>query len=234
MGEHPRKTRVTDLRSLPEELAVLTSGGADSAVLVAYLRERGSVVQPIYVRFGLAWESVEEAHLRRFLDALPSDPGVRPLVVLEEPVAELYGAHWSVSSDDVPDAASPDSAVYLAGRNLLLLAKASVWCALHAVPAIALGTLHGNPFPDSRPEFFAGFGALIELGLSHRLSVLAPFAGMTKSDVLLRGRHLPLEHTFSCIAPQDGVHCGRCNKCAERRRAFAALSIADVTAYAER
>jgi 7-cyano-7-deazaguanine synthase len=222
---------VTDV---PEDLAVLTSGGLDSAVLVADLRERGSVVRPIYVRFGLAWESVEEAHLRRFLDALPDDSGVRPLVDLEEPVAELYGAHWSVSCEGVPDAASPDSAVYLAGRNLLLLAKASVWCALHDVPAIALGTLQGNPFPDSSAEFFEGFGALVELGLSHRLSVLAPFAGMTKSDVVQRGRHLPLAHTFSCIAPRDGAHCGRCNKCAERRRAFVALSITDDTAYAGR
>jgi len=41
-----------------------------------------------------------------------------------------------------------------------------------------------------------------------------------------------LEHTFSCIDPQDGRHCGHCNKCAERRLAFAALEIDDVTEYA--
>jgi 7-cyano-7-deazaguanine synthase len=221
---------VTDL---PEDLAVLTSGGLDSAVLVANLADQGTVVQPIYVRFGLAWEPVEEAHLRRFLNTL-TGLGVRPLIVLDEPVAELYGNHWSVSGDGVPDGESPDAAVYLPGRTLLLLAKASVWCALHRVPTIALGTLQGNPFADSSSAFREGFGALIELGLSHRLSVLAPFAGMTKDDVLQRGRHLQLEHTFSCIDPQDGVQCGRCNKCAERRRAFAALSIADETAYAGR
>jgi 7-cyano-7-deazaguanine synthase len=214
------------------DLAVLTSGGLDSAVLVADQGEQGRVVQPIYIRFGLAWEPVEEAHLRRFLDSLPSDSGVQPLVVLEEPVADLYGTHWSVSGADVPDAATPDEAVYLPGRNLLLLAKSSVWCALHGVGAIALGTLQGNPFPDGTAAFFDGFGALAGRGLSHPLSVLAPYAGMPKSEVLERGRHLRLEHTFSCIDPQDGVHCGRCNKCAERRQAFVALSIADDTAYA--
>src|SRR5207245_11263541 len=130
-------------------------------------------------------------------DPSPCISADRPLRVCYDPCADLYGTHWSLSCVDVPDAASPDSAVYLAGRNLLLLAKASVWCALHDVPAIALGTLHGNPFADSSPEFFEGFGALVELGLSHRLSVLAPFAGMTKADVLLRGRHLRLEHTSS-------------------------------------
>ena len=34
------------------------------------------------------------------------------------------------------------------------------------------------------------------------------------------GRDMPLELTFSCIDPRDGLHCGRCNKCAERQEAF--------------
>jgi len=213
---------------------VLSSGGLDSAVLVADLADRGQIVQPIYVRFGLAWEGVEEAHLLRFLDSLPTALGVRPLVVLTEPADDLYGAHWSVSGEHVPDAESPDEAVELTGRNLLLLAKSSVWCALHGVPRIALGTLAGNPFPDARREFFDAFGAIVGLGLSHGLSVLTPFADLSKSEVLQRGWHLRLALTFSCIDPTDGVHCGHCNKCAERQRAFAALSIHDDTAYAER
>ena len=42
-------------------VAVLTSGGVDSAVLVADQSCRGEVVQPIYIRFGLSWERAEEA-----------------------------------------------------------------------------------------------------------------------------------------------------------------------------
>ena len=57
---------------------------------------------------------------------------------------------------------------------------------------------------------------------------------ITKADVLELGRGLALEHTFSCIDPHDGHHCGRCNKCAERRQAFAALSLEDRTEYADR
>jgi 7-cyano-7-deazaguanine synthase len=223
---------VTAEPPLPDTVAVLASGGFDSAVLVADLAQRGSVVQPIYVRFGLAWEPVEEAHLRQFLASLAPTERVLPLVVLDEPVRDLYGTHWSVSGADVPDAESADEAVELPGRNLLLLAKASVWCAMHGVPAIALGTLSGNPFPDSTREFFDRLGALVGLGLSHSLSVLTPFAPLSKSDVLRRGRHLPLELTFSCIDPQHGLHCGGCNKCAERRRAFDELGVDDRTEYA--
>jgi 7-cyano-7-deazaguanine synthase len=211
--------------------AVLASGGVDSAVLTAELVEQGRAVQPIYVRFGLAWEPVEEAHLRRFLDTIAS-PALRPLVPLDLPVADTYGAHWSLGTDDVPDADTPDEAVYLPGRNLLLLAKSSIWCALHGYPTIALGTLRGNPFADSSRGFFEDFAALVRTAVGQRLEVATPFAQLDKAQVLERGRHLALEHTFSCINPAGGVHCGRCNKCAERRRAFAAAPVEDVTTYA--
>jgi len=213
------------------DVAVLVSGGLDSAILVAELLSQGSTVHPIYVRFGLAWEPTEEAHLRRFLDTLKS-PAPEPLTVLTAPIAGIYGTHWSVSGEAVPDDRSADEAVYLPGRNLLLLAQPSVWCALNGIPTIALGTLKGNPFPDSSREFFDDFAALAKRGMGHSLEVVTPFAGLTKADVLALGHGLALEHTFSCIDPQDGRHCGHCNKCAERRLAFAALEIDDVTEYA--
>ena len=125
-------------------VAVLASGGLDSAILVAHLVNEGREVTPIYVRFGLAWEDAEAGHLEQFLASLPV-PGARPLIVLDQPVADIYGPHWSVTGQDVPDDSSPDEAVYLPGRNLLLLAKSSVWCVLNGVPTIALGTLAANP-----------------------------------------------------------------------------------------
>ena len=214
-----------------DAIAVLASGGADSAILVADLLRRGRAVHPIWVRFGLSWEGAEEAHLRRFLATL-TDPSPHPLIVLDVPIARVYGSHWSVSGDDVPDDDTPDAAVYLPGRNLLLLALPSVWCAVNGVHQIALGTLKGNPFPDATDTFFGGFSALVERGMDHVLEVLTPFSELTKAEVLELGQGLALEHTFSCIDPQGGRHCGRCNKCAERRHAFASCSIDDRTDYA--
>jgi 7-cyano-7-deazaguanine synthase len=212
-----------------DDVAVLCSGGLDSAVLVAQFARQGQVVHPIYVRFGLAWEGTESAHLHRFLATLPD---VCPLVELDLPAGDLYGSHWSLSGTDVPDAATPDEAVYLPGRNVLLLAKSSVWCALNGVGTIALGTLAANPFPDSSRDFFDRLGAALGLALSSRLEVITPFAAFSKADVLALGSDLALEHTFSCIAPLDGLHCGACNKCAERRRGFDGLGRPDVTVYA--
>jgi 7-cyano-7-deazaguanine synthase len=217
--------------SAGDAIAVLASGGADSAVLVADLLRRGRTVHPIHVRFGLSWEGAEEDHLRRFL-AMLTDPVPEPLVVLDVPIAPVYGSHWSVSGDDVPDDDTPDDAVYLPGRNLLLLSLPSVWCQLNGVHQIALGTLKGNPFPDATDAFFTGFSRLVEQSMEHALDVVTPFSELTKADVLELGRGLALEHTFSCIDPRDARHCGRCNKCAERRHAFASCSIEDRTDYA--
>jgi 7-cyano-7-deazaguanine synthase len=215
----------------PEALVVLASGGVDSAILVADQARQDRIVHPIYVRFGLAWEEIEQQHLGRFLAALPELPGVRPLTVLEFPVADVYGSHWSVSGADVPDETTSDDAVYLPGRNLLLLAKTSVWCALHGVGSIALGTLQANPFADSSDEFFSGFAASAGLALGSHLEVLAPFRGLTKAEVVKRGDGMPLELTFSCMAPVGQAHCGRCNKCAERRKGFAVAGVDDKTSY---
>ncbi len=210
---------------------MLASGGLDSAILVAHLMDEGREVTPIYVRFGLAWEDVEIRHLERFLDSLPAGEA-KSLVVLDLPIADVYGAHWSVTGQDVPDDRSPDEAVYLPGRNLLLLAKSSVWCALNGIPTIALGTLAANPFPDADREFFAGFSAVAGRALGCPFEVATPFAGRKKHEVLEIGRGLALDLTFSCIAPRSEHHCGRCNKCAERKLAFGELDIPDTTEYA--
>lgn len=215
-----------------DELVVLASGGVDSAVLVATEAARGHIVQPLYIRFGLAWEQIEEAHLRRFLDSIGGQHGVRPLAVLELPIADVYVSHWSVSGMDAPDETTPDEAVYLPGRNVLLLAKTTVWCSLRGLNRIALGTLRGNPFADSSREFLGGFAALAGLALDHQLEVITPFAGLSKAEVLTLGRNLPLEHTFSCVAPVGDSHCQSCNKCAERHKAFAEAGIDDRAAPA--
>jgi 7-cyano-7-deazaguanine synthase len=217
-----------------EQLVVLASGGADSAVLVADQAAQGHVVFPVYIRFGLAWEPVEEAHLRRFLDALSDEQHLRPLTVLELPIADVYGLHWSVSGAGTPDETTPDEAVYLPGRNLLLLAKTTVWCALHGVSKIALGTLRGNPFADSKSEFLSALAGLASLALGHPIEVVQPFGALSKAEVLGLAGNLPLEHTFSCVAPVGDHHCQACNKCAERRKAFAEAGIEDRTPYAPR
>src|SRR5688572_6483424 len=133
-----------------DSLAVLISGGLDSAILLGDALRKHQAVHPLYVRCGLAWETVEFDYMRNFLGAMRCT-ALKPLIILDQPVADLYGYHWSITGKEVPDGASPDEAVFLPGRNVLLLAKALLWCHLHKVPILALGSLPSNPFPDATP-----------------------------------------------------------------------------------
>ncbi len=219
------------MRTRTNALAVLCSGGLDSAILLGEELGRRSAVFPLYVRSGLAYEPVELRYLRRYLGAVRGR-GLRPLVILDMPAEDLYGNHWSIAGKGAPARGSADEHVFLPGRNVLLLTKAMLWCHLHQVPAVALGSLATNPFPDATPRFFSALEDVVNQSVQGSVRIELPFAGLTKTDVMQRGRGLPLELTFSCIQPRRGLHCGGCNKCGERQQAFADAAITDPTRYA--
>ncbi|GAA3268589.1 hypothetical protein GCM10010493_51590 [Streptomyces lavendulae subsp. grasserius] len=212
---------------------MLASGGLDSGVLIADLA-RESTVLPVYCRGGLRWENEELTALNGYLRALDT-PGVEPLTVLEAPAGSLYGAHWS-TSDSVPDAASSDDEVYLPGRNIILIGLTAVWCTLRGVGTIAIASLAGNPFPDATDEFFQQYTRTLSAGLDTDLRILAPYRNRFKHRLIAEFAHLPLHLTLTCLnprpSPEGPLHCGACNKCAERRRAFARADVDDRAGYA--
>jgi len=215
-----------------DSVCVLTSGGLDSAVLVAELAREYRQVQPVYVRCGLFWEQAERYWLRRFLKHLGSLYGnIRPVQMLSMDLRDVYGEHWSLTGRNVPDYHSEDFEVYLPGRNIILLAKTAVFCVLHNISTIATAPLRANPFPDGTPQFYEHLQEVLSEGMATRLSVRIPFRQLSKEEVIRIGRGLPLELTFSCIRPKGRLHCGECGKCAERIKAFQAAGIEDRTAY---
>jgi 7-cyano-7-deazaguanine synthase len=212
--------------------AVLLSAGLDSAVLAAS-EARAGLVHPLYVSTGLAWERPELAALEQLLATAPFR-NTAPVARLSFTVEDVYPAtHWALRGTP-PGFDTADEQVYLAGRNVMLLSKAAIYCAQHGISRIALGPLAGNPFPDATPEFFASMARALTLGLNHAIAVATPFLSMEKSDVIKLGVALgvPLELTLSCMNPQQGRHCGACSKCRERRDAFHDAEVPDPTAYA--
>lgn len=211
-------------------IAVLASGGLDSAVLLYDLASQHDVV-PLYIAKGLAWEVEEQRALGHFVARL-AHPRVQAPVILPLPVGGLYGNHWSVTGVGVPAADRPDEEVFLPARNVLLFTAAAIWCYRTGVQHMTVGSLEGNPFPDATDEFFNDLARLLSTALSHPMTIAAPFRHASKASLIARFQHLPLELTLTCNAPQGGQHCGGCNKCYERQQAFAQAAVADRTPYA--
>jgi len=214
------------------DVGVLLSGGLDSSILVGHLLRQGRRVQPFYVQSGLVWQRAEIRAVRRFLRRLCGQhAALGELVLLRVPLDDLYQGHWSLTGLNPPDAHTADEAVFLPGRNALLLMKPALWCQLHGIDELALGVLGTNPFADASPGFFDAFEAVVHRSGASRVRLVRPFAGLSKRQVMEFGRDLPLELTFSCIAPQSTRHCGLCNKCAERQAAFRLVDLPDPTPY---
>lgn len=219
-------------RTANSTTGVLFSGGLDSSILTAHLLETGCEVQPFYIRSGLRWEEAELVAAREYLRVIRT-AGLRELVVLEVPVSDLYGEHWSLSQTAAPSAGSADVEVYLPGRNALLVVKTGIWCKLNKVPRLALAALGTSPFADASEKFFNPLQAALDCGLEQPLEIGRPFARYDKRAVMELGSRFPLELTFSCIAPVERNHCGCCNKCAERQAAFRSVQSPDPTAYVQ-
>lgn len=116
--QHPPMTSVEETslrkslgqRSSPHsKVCVLASGGLDSCVLLGRMAQQFRETFPVYIRCGLRWERAEIYWLRKYLKALSRlSPGTRkrtetiqhavlhPLTVLNLPVRDVYGSHWSL------------------------------------------------------------------------------------------------------------------------------------------
>jgi 7-cyano-7-deazaguanine synthase len=205
------------MKKTPRRVCVLVSGGFDSAILVADYLEKGYQVHPLYVRSGFYWERVELVWLKRLLKALRG-PRLRPLTVAKSPVAPFLRRHWGLDGRGVPSATASWDSVYLPGRNLLLLGQAALFCSLRGIPLLAQGLLKGNPFGDATPRFRKTMERAINEGLDKRIKLVAPYARLTKAQVLRRAPGFLPELTFSCLKPHGLGHCGKCSKCEERER----------------
>lgn len=89
-------------------------------------------------------------------------------------------------------------------------------------------------YPDCRPEFVSAMSEATRLGTYPGIEVLAPYTGITKSDIACHGKALGIDYaeTWSCYKGGEH-HCGKCGTCRERIEALADAGIEDHTVYDE-
>jgi len=217
---------INGMATKQSKICVLASGGIESSALIYLLTKQYRQVFPVYISHGFIWENAEQYWLKKFIRSLKT-PSVEPLTVYHYPLQKIYQNHWGFSGEKVPGFFSRDEAVFLLGRNLLLLSLASIFCYQNKIPRIALGILASNPFPDSSSHFFTSLERTFRMGYQTPLKIERPFSKLKKKDVICLAKGAPLELTFSCLKPRGRFHCGKCNKCAEREKAFRAASTGD-------
>lgn len=206
---------------------MLASGGVDSTALLADALKRGEEVHPLYVAAGFVWEKAEFARLARICRELASRRLAPPRKVRVAGVRAAYGAHWAYGDRPAPPASAPDRAVYLPGRNALLLSRAAAYSASRGIDRVRIGILKNNPFPDASPAFLAEMESTLSRTLGKKLRIEAPLRASRKKDAVRRLGARVLALTLSCLRPgAAGKPCGACNKCAERERGIREAALA--------
>ncbi len=86
----------------------------------------------------------------------------------------------------------------------------------------------GNAYADCSEAFVNTISKAISIGTYEQVTVTAPFAGLSKADVVKKGLELkaPFELTWSCYEGGEKP-CGTCGTCIDRARAFAANNAED-------
>lgn len=224
--------------SIPRaSVAVLASGGIRSAVLLAQAIDHFHAVYPIYGCFGMPWEEAEEQHLRRFLASIRG-PRLSRLMVLDLSESKIYNQDDTLSTQPPQDLATPiTQALHVANRNTYLLSQAANWSAENGIEVVAIGPLGKKESTQRNNGFFRQLESTVKAKSGNLVRVISPASDLSDAQLLLMGRDLPFEFTFSCIRPIDEgglipVHCGRCHKCQDRQEAFMRAGLNDRTKYA--
>jgi 7-cyano-7-deazaguanine synthase len=232
MGQ-TRKIRKVGYRNMKQtnKCVVVLSGGPDSATVAYWAKKQGYDLSAITFNYGqIATKETESA--KKIAEKL----GVSIKVIELSTLKEVFGEVTSLCNPDIPMTPSFSQPIIVPFRNAIFLSVAVSYAASICANKIFYGAQGSDePFyPDCRREFYKAFEKAACLGTGLAMSIEAPFSGRSKSEMLRVGAELgvPFELTWSCYF--NGLkHCGKCESCVNRKRAFREAGIRDPTEYDE-
>lgn len=208
---------------------VVTSGGLDSTTLLYHLLEKGFEALPLTLDYG----QIARAEIRS-AKAVSERLGLRWRLVDLRGLSEVYRGATSLVDSALEITGSFSREIIVPFRNGVLLSVAVAYAQAVGAGHVFYGAHASDAenYPDCRPEFVEAMERAARLGTGSDLSIQAPLSKMKKSEVVRLGFRLgvPFELTWSCY--RDGErHCGACESCNNRRRAFGEAGVWDPTDY---
>ncbi|MGD2009032.1 MAG: 7-cyano-7-deazaguanine synthase QueC [Cellvibrionales bacterium] len=219
---------------------VLTSGGLDSATVLAMARDAGRHCYALSFDYGQRHRAELDA-AARVAAAFPGT--VHKTVTLD--LREIGGSALTDDGIDVPT--EPTSGIpvtYVPARNTVFLALALGWAEVLDADEIYIGVnaVDYSGYPDCRPEFIEAFSKMAELATKagvegEGIRLCTPIIDMSKAEIIAAGSALGVDYskTVSCYqADPHGLACGQCDSCRLRAQGFRDAGIPDPTLYAGR
>ena len=136
--------------------------------------------------------------------------------------------------DDIEKSSESASSVWVPARNTVFTSIALSYAESIGAEIIIVGWNgeEGSPFPDNSKKYMEKFNELIDVGSPDKIKIEAPAIDLNKEEIIELGVKVgaPMELSYSCYKGGD-KHCGVCESCMRRRRAFENLNVKDLTEY---
>ncbi len=219
-----------------DKCLVLLSGGIDSAVSLWWSKRRFEEVYALTFYYGQRHQ-IEV----KYATELSKIAGVKEHIILETDIFKKIGKSSLTDSKlEVPRGPYPERGIistYVPMRNSIFGIIAAAFMETRGISNLVFG-VHSSDvpnYPDTRPEWASALESLINAGSSLpfersiRIKVWTPLINLTKVEIIKLGADfgVPFEYTWSCYSPNDGVPCGECPACIQRKEAFERAGIED-------
>ncbi len=136
--------------------------------------------------------------------------------------------------DDIEKSSRTASSVWVPARNMVFTSIANSFAESIGAEIIIVGwdAEEAATFPDNSKEFLNAFNELIKIGSPENIKIEAPAIDLNKEEIVRLGLEVgaPMEISYSCYSGRD-KHCGICESCMRRKRAFKKVKVKDLTEY---
>jgi 7-cyano-7-deazaguanine synthase len=216
---------------------ILTSGGLDSATLLAMAHSNGRECYSLSFDYGQRHRA--ELNAARGLAERYGDV-VHRVVSLD--LSAIGGS--ALTDMGIPVPTTPQEGIpitYVPARNTVFLSLALGWAEVLGASEIYIGVnaVDYSGYPDCRPAFIAAYQQLIGVATKAgvegaSISLQTPLIDLSKAAIIDEGLRLGVDYsmTVSCYqADEMGRACGECDSCRLRAAGFEQAGVPDPTRY---
>ncbi len=216
---------------------ILLSGGLDSAVSLAYSRDKYNITLALTFDYGQKALFSEAEASKKLADFYNVEHKLVQLPWLADITQTAL-----VSDEDVPDMPIEDldnielaeqtaKSVWVPNRNGLFVNIAACYADAFGYDHIIIGVNfeEATTFKDNSKEFIEAINYSLGNSAANEVDVIAPLSNFGKEEIVRIGIEsgLPFEYLRSCYYSAE-KHCGNCESCSRLKRALLANGRADL------
>lgn len=212
---------------------IIVSGGMDSITMLYEYQDR--IALGVSFDYGSNHNSREipfaQLHCKRL--------NIPHITIPLDFMPRYFKSSLLEGADAIPEGNYDDSnmqSTVVPFRNGIMLSIAAGIAESHGLQFIMMANHSGDHtiYPDCRPEFVKAMSEATRTGTYPGIEILAPYTGITKSDIARHGKVLGIDYTETWSCYKGGEkHCGKCGTCRERRQALEEAGLPDMTEYAD-